>query len=138
MAENTETVEATETPAKKPAKQPQDRKTKADKPKSEKVDVTIGEGDEKRTVTGYRVTIRSFTVTVLEEVFLDYELMELMAEIQTEGENPIQTARMLKLVLQPADHARMKDALRGPNGRVSIDVAAQYCLDLLEAVRPSS
>ena len=129
-------AEETKTPAKasKP-KAPQDRKPKA--PTSERVEITVGEGDQKRTIPAFRVTVNGITVHVPEEVFRDVDFIELMAEAQAGNETPMLITRAMKMMLSPADYQRVKNSTRGPSGRADIEDLARFYQAMMGAISPS-
>lgn len=127
------------------AKAPQDRKPKQEKAKAEKVDIEVetgerdGSGKPKvRTVEAYRVTVRSLTVHVPVEAMNDYEVIEILTDAQRNGETPMHVSGMLQIMLSDADHKRVKEALRGPNGRVSMPDISDFYLEMMQAINPSS
>lgn len=139
MAEESKTKKTTATKA------PQDRKPKQEKAKAEKVELEVetGERDESgkpkiRTVEAFRVTVQSLTVHVPVEAINDYEVIEILADAQRNGETPMHISGMMQIMLSEADHKRVKEALRGPNGRVSMPDITKFYMEMMQAINPSS
>lgn len=57
-------------------KKPQDHQQKTAKPKTEKITVSLGEGDAVREVPGYRITIDGIDAEFPEEALNDWEFLE--------------------------------------------------------------
>lgn len=117
-------VETIETPAPKRApKKPQDHKPKAEKPEVEKID------------GGHRVTYMGATVTIEDDALDDFELLDDIGALQ-QGD-PARLPSVLRRLV--GDQWReVMVALRGENGRVSIESGGQFVSEVLGAIAPSS
>lgn len=111
-------------------KKPQDHK-----PKIEKVEVTVGEGESARTIPARRVTIRGITVTIPDEAFDDFELLDELSQLEDQKANrfPAVAKRLF------GDEYRMVlDGLRDKTtGRVPLEAAAEFIRDVFEALNPN-
>ncbi|WP_336630001.1 MULTISPECIES: hypothetical protein [unclassified Microbacterium] len=123
------------TDEKKPGKAPQDRQPKAEKPKVDTVEITIGDGDAKRTVKARRVAIRGIVVTVPEENLDDFEVLDDMRALQ-DNQDPSRMPSLLRRLIGD-DFRRVLDALRGENGRVSVEDGTKFVWDLIQALNPN-
>lgn len=127
------TEKATAATAPKGAKQPQDRKPKDDKPKVDKVDITVGEGDDKRTIPASRVAIRGVVVTVPHEALDDFEVLDDMRALQDEEDASRMPALLRRLIGD--DYKRVLNALRDPStGRVKVEDGTKFVWDLIGAL----
>lgn len=126
MTEQTKTK--TVAKAKKP-KVPQDHKTKMKTPKVSAV----------RTESGAVVTLRGITVTIVNEAFNDWELLEALGELDPENPKSVGVLPgLLKRALAPGDDMKVKKILRDPNtGRISIRDGVEFTLELFKAVNPN-
>lgn len=123
------------------AKAPQDRQPKTVKPKVEKTEVTLGEGDDARTVPARRVTMpvapaKDITVIIADEALDDFEVLDDIRAVQDANDASRLPSLLRRLV---GDQYRtVLDQLRGPNGRVTTSDGAQFVLDLFQALNPNS
>lgn len=104
------------------------------KPKVEKVEITVGEGDDARTIPARRVVVRGITVTVPDEALDDFELLDELAQLED------QKATRLPSVARRLfgdDYRSILDELRGPNGRVPIEAASTFIADVFGALNPN-
>ena len=111
-------------------KKPQDHK-----PKVENVEVTVGEGEASRTVPARRVKIRDITVTIADEVFDDFELLDDLAQLEDKKASrfPAVARRMFG-----DEYRTVLDGLRDETtGRVPIEVAVEFIHDVFEALNPN-
>lgn len=104
------------------AKQPQDRKTPKNQPKT--------------------VEVMGVTVTVGPAIFNDLDMVEYLYDLQNaqegDGSGAFAIVPFLKKLCGP-QYTAMKDALRDPDtGRVSIDKVSEFIAQLLEQVAPNS
>lgn len=99
-------------------KKPQDHKPKVD------------------TIDGVStVTIQGITVSVPQDVLDDFELLDDMSQLQ-EGNGTKLSSVARRLF---GDNFKtVMDALRGDNGRVSIEATTKFIQAVLEAVAPNS
>lgn len=121
---------------KKAVKQPQDHKPKDEKPKVDTVEVEIVEGDKKRMVPARRVAIRGVVVTVLDESLDDFEVLDDIRAVQDDEDSSRMPSLLRRLIGD--DYRRVMDALRGPNGRVSVEAGSTFVMDLFGALNPNS
>lgn len=110
-------------------KEPQDHK-----PKVEKVEVTLGEGDNERTVPARRVKIDGITVTVPDEALDDFELLEDLGQL--EQRNAARLPSVAKRLFGD-EYGAILDALREPTGRIPIQKATQFIRDVFGALNPN-
>lgn len=122
--------------AKNAAKQPEDHKPKTEKAKVDTVDITVEEGGKKRTVPAKRVALRGVVVTVPEDALDDFEVLDDIRAVQDDEDASRLPALLRRLVGD--DYKRVMNALRGANGRVSLEVGSQFVMELFEALNPSS
>ena len=105
------------------------------KPKVQKVQVTVGEGDAERTIPARRVEVRGITVTIADEVFDDFELLDDLAQLEDKKASrfPAVARRMF------GDEYRIVlDGLRDETtGRVPLEAAAEFIRDVFEALNPN-
>lgn len=127
----------------KPGKAPQDRQSKTEKPKVDtvEIDVLTGESDENgkpktRKVKARRVAIRGIVVTVPEEHLDDFEVLDDMRALN-DNQDPSRMPSLLRRLVGD-DFRRVLDALRGANGRVSVEDGSNYVLELIQALNPNS
>ncbi len=120
----------------KGAKAPQDHQPKSEKPKVEKIDITLGEGDEARTVSGRRVTLQGIEVSVPDEALDDFELLDDIRAVQDQSD-PSRMPSLLRRIIVPGEYRAVLDALRGPNGRVSVEDGSKFVLELFRSLNPS-
>lgn len=118
------TIETKQPKAKKP-KAPSDHKPK--KPKAVRTDV------------GVTVTLRGITVTMLNEAFDDWELLEALSELdETNPKSITVLPGLLKRALAPGDAEKVKAILRDPaTGRITLAAGVSFFLDLMKAVNPN-
>lgn len=117
-------------------RQPEDHKPKAEKPKVDTVEIAIGDGAAKRTVKARRVAIRGIVVTVPEENLDDFEVLDDMRALN-DNQDPSRMPALLRRLVGD-DFRRVLEALRGPNGRVSVEDGSNYVLELIQALNPNS
>lgn len=122
------TAQTTKTNKPKKPKAPADHKPKGEKPKVV------------RTAEGAQVTLRGITVTILNEAFDDWELLEALGEL--DKDKPASVAvlpGLLKRALAPGDNARVLDLLRDKTtGRVPLVAGVEFVLELFRAVNPNA
>lgn len=130
--------------APKGAKQPEDRKAKVEKPKVDtvEIDVETGETDAEgkpktRKASARRVAIRGIVVTVPDEALDDFEVLDDIRAVQDQ-DDASRLPALLRRLVGTDDYRRVIDALRGPNGRVSVEDGSTFVLDLFKALNPSS
>ena len=104
------------------AKQPQDRKTPKNQPKT--------------------VEAMGVNLAVGPAIFDDLDMVEYLYDLQTaqsgNGSGAFAIVPFLKKLCGP-QYTAMKDALRDPDtGRVSIDKVSEFIAQLLEQVAPNS
>jgi len=117
-------------------KQPQDHLPKVEKPKVESVEVTIGVGDDARTVAAKRVVLRGITVTVLDESLDDFELLDDLRSVDV-GNNPAAMPSLLRRLVGD-DYRTVMDQLRDETTkRVSIVTGAEFVKEIFEALNPN-
>lgn len=117
----------TSTTTRKPAgaKKPADHQPKAVKPTVEKVD------------GGREVTHRGFTVTVPDDAFDDFELLDDLRAVQVDQEAQRFPGLLRRLVGQDG-YKTVMDGLRNPEtGRVSVEDGVEYIGALFEAIAPN-
>ena len=117
--------------------QPQDHKPKSEKPHVDTVEITLGDGDDARTVPARRVSLRGIVVTVPEEALDDFEVLDDIRAVQ-DANDPSRMPALLRRLVSAEDYKRVIDALRGPNGRVKIEDGAQFVMELFGALNPNS
>lgn len=135
-------IEKTEK-AVKPGRTPQDRQPKTEKPKVDTVEIDIHTGESAengkpttRKVKARRVAIRGIVVTVPEENLDDFEVLDDMRALNDNQDASRMPALLRRLVGD--DFRRVLDALRGENGRVSVEDGSNYVLELIRALNPNS
>ncbi|MDF2578435.1 MAG: hypothetical protein K0S49_14 [Microbacterium sp.] len=116
------------------AKTPEDHKPKT--AKTEKVTVTLGEGDEAREAPALRVTVRGIEVTVLEEALNDFEVLDDIRAAQDQRD--ASRAPSLLRRITGDQYATILDGLRGPNGRVTVQDGTEFVFELFRALNPNS
>ncbi|MTE24827.1 hypothetical protein GJQ66_11495 [Microbacterium sp. ZXX196] len=110
-------------------KRPQDHKPKA----PEKVEITIGD----RTVPGKKVVVDGIEVRVPDEALDDFELLDDIRGFQDAQD----ASRLPSLVrrLVGAEWKTVMDGLRDKEtGRVGVERASTFVMDLFEALAPNS
>jgi hypothetical protein len=118
-------------------KQPQDHLEKAVKPKVETIEVTVGEGDDKRTIPARRTTIQGITVTIPDEALDDFELLDDLRAIDVERNISRFPALLRRLVGN--DYKSVMDGLRDKTtGRVGVKSGSLFVKEVLEALNPNS
>lgn len=122
------------------AKAPQDHQPKTIKPKVEKVETVLGEGDDARTVSARQVTMpvapdKSVVVVVADEALDDFEVLDDIRAVQDQNDASRLPSLLRRLVGE--QYRTVLDQLRGPNGRVSTSDGAQFVLDLFQALNPN-
>jgi len=121
----------------KTPKQPHDHKAKTEKPKVDTVDITVGEGDNARTVKARRVAIRGIVVTVPDDALDDFEVLDDVRAVQDQ-DDASRLPSLLRRLVGDDDYRRVMTALRGDTGRVSVEAGSTFVLDLFGALNPSS
>ena len=117
----------TSTTTRKPAgaKKPTDHQAKADKPTVTKVD------------GGREFTHKGFTVTVPDDAFDDFELLDDLRAVQVEQEAQ-RFPGLLRRLVGPDGYRKVMDGLRDPETtRVSIEAGVEYISALFEAIAPN-
>ena len=116
------------------AKAPQDHKPKTEKPKVELVEIDVDNGDGKtRKAKAHRVALRGIVVTVPTDALDDFEVLDDIRAVQ-DTDDASRLPALLRRLVGDVDYRRVMDALRGSNGRVSVQDGSQFVLDLFEAV----
>ncbi|MFB3980331.1 hypothetical protein [Microbacterium proteolyticum] len=124
------------------AKAPQDHQPKTEKPKVETVEVDLPDGFDEddnpkyRKASARRVTVSGVEVTVLEEALNDFELLDDIRAAQDLNDGSRMPSLLRRLVGN--DYSKVLDALRGPNGRVTVEAGSQFVWDLFKALNPNS
>lgn len=136
------------------AKVPEDHKTETVKPKVVKVDVEIPVlndngtpkvGDdgtpETRTVPGKRVTMPTpsggtIDVDVPDEALDDFEFLDDVRAVQDEEDASRLPSLLRRLVGN--QYRDVLKALKGPNGRVTVESGSSFVMDLFGALHPNS
>jgi len=117
-------------------KKPQDHLSKVEKPKVEKVQITIGEGQAERTVDAQRTVIRGITVTVADEALDDFELLDDLRAVDVDRNASRLPALLRRLVGD--DYREIMERLRDKDtGRVPIQSATEFIRSLMEALNPN-
>lgn len=89
----------------------------------------------KKVDGGYEVTGEKITVFIEEDALDDFELLEDLAELQNgKGSRLPSVARRLF----GDQHKNVMDAMRGENGRVSVQPVTQFINDVFAAINPNS
>ncbi|WP_248240557.1 hypothetical protein [Microbacterium kunmingense] len=117
------------------AKAPQDHQPKTEKPKVEKITITITEDGDERTIPGRRVTLRGIDVEVADEALDDFEVLDDIRAVQDANDASRLPSLLRRLVGE--QYRSVLDQLRGPNGRVTTSDGAQFVLDLFQALNPN-
>lgn len=104
------------------AKRPEDHKSK-------------GEDDE--TPEDVVVTIRGVELTIPGDAMDDFELLDDLYELDAK-KNPARLPAVMKRLVGDDQWGDIMDALRGPNGRVSVERGAEFVGEVLEAINPNS
>ncbi|WP_119697044.1 hypothetical protein [Microbacterium halotolerans] len=116
------------------AKKPQDRKPKA----PEKVEITLGEGDDKRVVPGHRVTVEGITLEVPDEAMDDFEILDDFRTARAE-EDPTAFPSILRRLVGETEYRRVIAELRDPaTGRVTISRGIDFVNGIFGALNPNS
>lgn len=121
--------EQTTKPKVKKPKAPADHQPKKTKNKTTMV----------RTAEGAQVTMRGITVTMVNEAFDDWELLEALSELDADNPKSITILPgLLKRALAPGDADKVKKLLRDPKtGRIPLRAGVGFFLDLMKAVNPN-
>lgn len=108
--------------------EPQDHKPKKEKPPKPKVEKVDG---------GWEVTHRGVTVTILNEAFDDFEILEMLGV--TDKRESLRVLPQLFRRLFGDASQKVLDALRDPKtGRVSTSAASAYFREVFAALNPES
>lgn len=118
------------------AKTPQDHQPKTEKPKVEKIEVTIGEGDSERSIPAKRVTIDGLTVTIQDRALNDYRVIQMLAR-GGEG-NAMANARAMDLILGEDQHNTAAKHFEDEDGYIDQEAFGKFTGDLFSAVAPNS
>ena len=103
----------------KNAKKPEDRKPKA----SEKPE-------------WIEVTVRGVDLKIDPDALDDFELMDDLNELE-QNENPVRLPSILRRLVGD-QYREVMDALRGENGRVTVEAGSEFLSEVMEAVAPNS
>lgn len=107
------------------AKRPQDHQPKADKPKVETVD------------NGRELTYKGFTVTIPNDAFDDFELLDDLRAVQVDQEAQ-RFPGLLRRLVGEEGYRTVMNGLRNPDtGRVSIEDGVEYVGAIFEAIAPN-
>ena len=118
-------------------KQPQDHLEKVVKPKVENVEITVGEGEEARTIPAKRTTIQGITVTIADEALNDFELLDDLRAVDVDRNMSRLPAVLRRLVGD--DYKVVLDGIRDKvTGRVSIESGSMFIRSVIEALNPNS
>lgn len=127
----------------KTVKAPQDHKPKEEKPKVDtvEIDVETGETDadgkpKTRKAKARRVALRGVVVTVPDEALDDFEVLDDMRALQDDEDASRMPALLRRLIGD--DYKRVLNALRGSNGRVSVEDGTTFVWELIKALNPNS
>lgn len=117
------------TEAKKPVRQPQDRKPKTVDVKP----VTV------ETPDGWTVTHHGITITVPRAALDDFELLDDMAEIQKDQKRgTVRMPSMLRRIAGDDGFRAVTEGLRdAETGRVPASTAVRYVFEVLQALNPN-
>lgn len=85
---------------------------------------------------GRSVTLRGVTVTVPDDALNDFEFLDDLRALDVDG-NASRLPSILRRLVGD-DYRQVMDALRGENGRVTIESGADFIKELLEAISPES
>lgn len=108
----------------KGVKRPEDHKPKVEKPKAEK------------TEGGWKVSHKGATVTVPEDAFDDFELMDDLGQV--EKGNAVRLPSLLKRLVGDDGYLVVMDALRDKRGKVPLEAGAEFVGEVLGAINPNS
>lgn len=118
-----------------------DTTKKSKKPKAPTDHKPKGAGKPKfvRTDLGAQVTLRGITVTILQEAFDDWELLQALGEIDKDNPRSVSVLPgLLKRSLSPDDLLKVMNLLRDPRtGRVGLVNGVEFVLELFGAVNPN-
>ena len=103
----------------KNAKKPEDHKPKA----SEKPE-------------WIEVTVRGVDLRIDPDALDDFELMDDLNELE-QNENPTRLPSILRRLVGD-QYREVMDALRGENGRVTVEAGSEFLGEVMEAVSPNS
>ena len=103
------------------AKQPEDHKPKA-------------EDDTPQDVS---VTVKGVDLTIPGDAMDDFELLDDLYELD-QKKNPARLPSLMKRLVGEEQWADIMEALRGDNGRVSVEAGAEFVGEVLEAINPNS
>ena len=118
-------------------KQPQDHLAKVEKAKVETVEVTVGEGDDARTIPAKRTIIQGITVTIPDEALDDFELLDDLRAIDVDR-NASRFPSLLRRLVGD-DYRVVIDSLRDTvTGRVPVASGSKFVTELLGALNPNS
>lgn len=102
------------------AKKPEDHKPKDDEAPQ---DVTV--------------TVKGVELTVPGDAMDDFELLDDLNELD-QKKNPARLPSVLKRLVGEDHWGEVMEALRGENGRVSVETGAEFVGEVLEAINPNS
>lgn len=118
-------------------KQPQDHLEKVEKAKVETVEVTVGEGEDARTIPAKRTIIHGITVTVLDEALDDFELLDDLRAVDVDH-NVSRLPSVLRRLVGD-DYQAVLDGLRDKvTKRVSVEAGSTFIRSVIEALNPNS
>lgn len=116
------------------AKKPADHQ--APKPKVEKVEVTVGDGEAARSIPARRVTLKGLTLTVQERALQDYRIVKLFAR---QGErNAVANVQALDIMLGAEQHDQVAALFQDEDGYVDQEAVGEYTMELFKALAPNS
>lgn len=111
------------TAAKKPVKQPADRKPK--------------EEDRRDEPKSIEVALRGETWTISADAVDDFELLDDLNEIDTNG-NAARMPSLLRRLLGPGQYRAALDLIRDDNGRVTVEAGQKFVMDMFKEIDPNS
>lgn len=113
-------------------KAPQDHKKKA---AYEEVEVTLGEGEDARTIPARRVTVQGLTLTVEERRLNDYRVTRMMAKAR-KGDM-LSNIDLLDFLLAD-QHEQVVETCADDDGFTSQEAVGEFVKNLFEALAPNS
>lgn len=85
--------------------------------------------DRKASGGEWTATYKGKKFTIDPEVIQDYEFLELSGEVD---DNPSKVTKLLRLVFGDEQHDKLKEAVRGENGRVKSEAMMSAYADIME------
>lgn len=121
---------------------PQDRKTKAEGPSFEVVEIEVPDGvDENdkpktRTVPGKRVIVDGLTIDIQDRAANDYRVARLMSKAR-KGDG-LAGVEVLDIMLGEEQHEEVVAKYTDADGFVDSEKVAQFTVDMFGALNPNS